>query len=232
MDGAFGYYGKIPAQGDFLRGGLSPDFISPWDAWVQSLLVQGREALAVAWQDAYFSAPIWRFALPPGACGAHAMVGIMMPSVDRVGRQFPLTLACETAATTSWAAYGSASACFETLEDTALAMLEDTATTTDLSERLAAVKLGAIQAAPSTATCGSAMSICGVNQSEGSLIAAGLLSSYGHSPCLWVAAIEGSHRVLITPGLPIGQEEARAMMDSSTPNWSCSPTVPDAEALI
>ncbi len=37
-------------------------------------------------------APIWRFLLPAGACGAQAALGVWLPSVDRVGRQFPLAL--------------------------------------------------------------------------------------------------------------------------------------------
>ena len=31
--------------------------------------------------------------LPPGLCGARAAVGLIMPSVDKVGRYFPLTMA-------------------------------------------------------------------------------------------------------------------------------------------
>ena len=42
-------------------------------------------------------APIWRFALAPGVAGPLPMLGVMMPSVDRVGRQFPLTLAAPMA---------------------------------------------------------------------------------------------------------------------------------------
>jgi type VI secretion system protein ImpM len=38
-------------------------------------------------------APVWRFALPPGCCGAGAAVGLWLPSIDRAGRLFPLTIA-------------------------------------------------------------------------------------------------------------------------------------------
>jgi len=31
--------------------------------------------------------------LPPGMCGPRAVVGLIMPSVDKVGRYFPLTFA-------------------------------------------------------------------------------------------------------------------------------------------
>ncbi len=37
--------------------------------------------------------PVWRFVLSPGLITAGAWVGVMAPSVDSVGRYFPLTLA-------------------------------------------------------------------------------------------------------------------------------------------
>ncbi|MEM7236240.1 MAG: type VI secretion system-associated protein TagF [Pseudomonadota bacterium] len=232
MDGAFGYYGKIPAQGDFLRKGLSPDFISRWDTWLQGVLVSGREALGNGWQDAYFSAPIWRFALPAGAIGATAAVGVLMPSVDRVGRQFPLTLACECDAPSAWAAYQSASALFIRLEDLALGMLEDTAATADLAEGLAQLTLPLQQTALKFGVAGSAMTMSGGAVAEDALIAAGMLSSYGHATCLWVASIDGIHRVMVTSGLPEGVEEACALMDSSHSGWAVPKAPLDLEELI
>ena len=44
------------------------------------------------WLEAFLEAPVWRFVLPPGLCGARAAIGLIMPSVDKVGRYFPLTL--------------------------------------------------------------------------------------------------------------------------------------------
>ena len=35
--GAYGYYGKAPCRGDFLRCGLSPGLVSAWDAAMQAL---------------------------------------------------------------------------------------------------------------------------------------------------------------------------------------------------
>ncbi len=43
--------------------------------------------------DAWLTAPVWRFSLPPGACGPDPVLGLMLPSVDRVGRGYPLTVA-------------------------------------------------------------------------------------------------------------------------------------------
>ena len=52
--------------------------------------------LGDAWLPAWLEAPVWRFALIPGTCGPGAVLGLWLPSVDRIGRYFPLTLAAVT----------------------------------------------------------------------------------------------------------------------------------------
>lgn len=88
-----GFYGKIPARGDFVRAGLPRGFVDAWDGWLQRVLPESRARLGEAWLGAWLEAPVWRFALPAGLCGPDAAIGIWMPSVDRAGRHFPLTLA-------------------------------------------------------------------------------------------------------------------------------------------
>jgi type VI secretion system protein ImpM len=88
-----GLYGKIPAHGDFVRRGLPSSFVGPWDAWLAAAIATAREQLGAQWEAAWDSAPAWRFALPPGACGPDAVAGVMLPSHDQVGRRFPITLA-------------------------------------------------------------------------------------------------------------------------------------------
>ncbi|MCP4043435.1 MAG: type VI secretion system-associated protein TagF, partial [Gammaproteobacteria bacterium] len=51
-----------------------------------------REWLGKHWLDLYLSSPIWRFALAAGVCGPEARTGVLMPSMDKVGRYFPLTI--------------------------------------------------------------------------------------------------------------------------------------------
>jgi type VI secretion system protein ImpM len=88
-----GFSGKVPARGDFVHAGLPRDFTDPWHDW-QSLVIAGsRTLMGDAWLEAFLEAPVWRFILPPGVCGARAAIGLIMPSVDKVGRYFPLTLA-------------------------------------------------------------------------------------------------------------------------------------------
>ncbi len=93
-----GFFGKLPARGDFVGTGLPRDFVDPWDAWWRQGIARTREA-ATDWVAAWLEAPVWRFRLPPGCCGAAPVVGLWMPSVDRVGRYFPLTIAAVGAAT-------------------------------------------------------------------------------------------------------------------------------------
>ncbi|MEO1457159.1 MAG: type VI secretion system-associated protein TagF [Pseudomonadota bacterium] len=93
LTGGWGYFGKISGYGDFVRKDLAPSFIEVWEPWLHAGLQASREALGHRWQEAYLTAPIWRFALPPGLAGPEGMIGVLMPSVDRVGRFFPLTLA-------------------------------------------------------------------------------------------------------------------------------------------
>ncbi len=88
-----GYYGKLPARGDFIARGLPPQFINPWDAWLQQALSASRELLKDDWLESYLSAPLWRFLLPPRLVMPQAVAGVICPSVDRIGRHFPFTIA-------------------------------------------------------------------------------------------------------------------------------------------
>ena len=88
-----GFYGKLPSRGDFVGRGLPRSFLAPWEAWVAEAMAASRLLLGEAWLAAWMEAPVWRFALPGGACGPDASLGLVLPSVDRVGRTFPLLLA-------------------------------------------------------------------------------------------------------------------------------------------
>lgn len=90
-----GFYGKLPSHGDFLRRRVSDRFISVWDSWLQECLAASRTELGDRWLDIYLTSPAWRFACAAGACSTLPVFGVMVPSVDRVGRYFPLTLVAE-----------------------------------------------------------------------------------------------------------------------------------------
>lgn len=86
-----GLYGKLPAKRDFVAIGTSRAFLSAWEPWMQAGLSASRMALGPAWQSTFLKAPIWRFWLGGEICGS-PVIGAFMPSVDGVGRYFPLTL--------------------------------------------------------------------------------------------------------------------------------------------
>jgi type VI secretion system protein ImpM len=88
-----GWYGKIPATGDFITRRMPAAFSEAWDRWLQSAIAGSRERLGGRWRDTYLSMPIWRFVLSPGMLSQNAWAGIMVPSVDAVGRYFPLAVA-------------------------------------------------------------------------------------------------------------------------------------------
>jgi type VI secretion system ImpM family protein len=90
-----GFYGKLPSHGDFLRRRVSDAFVGVWDGWLQECLTASRTSLGDRWLDVYLTSPVWRFACAKGICGAAPVIGVMVPSVDRVGRYFPLTLVAE-----------------------------------------------------------------------------------------------------------------------------------------
>jgi type VI secretion system protein ImpM len=78
-----GFFGKLPATGDFVSRGLPDAFRRHWDGWltrhIAPLLRTGPE-------------------LPPGGLrfrlvsGGRVAAGTILPSADSAGRQFPLSL--------------------------------------------------------------------------------------------------------------------------------------------
>lgn len=135
-----GWYGKIPCLGDFVSRRLPAAFIDAWDAWLQRGMAKSRAVLGEGWLDAYLTGPIWRFALQTDTCGnAHDIwTGVLMPSVDRVGRYFPLTIA-QRIDPRPGALPGilAAQAWYTALEQAALAMLDVDARPEDLDRNLA-----------------------------------------------------------------------------------------------
>ena len=126
IDLELGFYGKLPSLGDFVSRRLPQEFITPWDSWLQSSLAASREVLGEQWLYHYLTSPIWRFALSPGLVGKNAWIGIVMPSVDRVGRYFPLTIACKVPGDVSLLhLFSAASEWFAGLESVAISALED-----------------------------------------------------------------------------------------------------------
>lgn len=121
-----GFHGKLPARGDFLTSNLPRSFVDPWDAWLQAGMAASREQLGERWLSIYLESPIWRFVLSPGACGPWPWAGVLMPSVDKVGRYFPLTIADTLPHNSSpIATVTAAAAWFERAESLAMQALDN-----------------------------------------------------------------------------------------------------------
>ena len=86
-----GLYGKLPSKRDFIATGTPRELLSVWEPWMQGGLSASRHSLADNWQQVFLTAPIWRFWLGAELCGT-TVLGAFMPSLDGVGRYFPLTL--------------------------------------------------------------------------------------------------------------------------------------------
>lgn len=137
-----GWYGKVPGLGDFASRRLPSEFIQPWDEWLQEGLAATRAVLAEGWLDCYLTMPIWRFVLLPGVLGPNGWAGVLMPSVDRVGRQFPLTLALALPSPAAAAHMVFDGAIwFDSLESAALSALDMERDASDLDLALAACAL-------------------------------------------------------------------------------------------
>jgi type VI secretion system protein ImpM len=120
-----GYYGKLPARADFVGRRLARPIIERWDSWLQQCLARSQAVLAASWQSLYLTAPAWRFALPAGTCGTSALIGVLVPSADAVGRCFPLLLAQELPETADTVAIAiGATPWFEAVEILALDALD------------------------------------------------------------------------------------------------------------
>lgn len=132
-----GWYGKLPSLGDFASRRLPHGFIQAWDTWLQAGLDATRGALGPRWEQCYLTAPIWRFVVLPHVVGPAGWAGVLMPSVDRVGRPFPLTVASELPNPGSVArTLLRGSPWFDALEQAALSALDVTLGPDDLDRRL------------------------------------------------------------------------------------------------
>ncbi|HEX5636709.1 MAG TPA: type VI secretion system-associated protein TagF [Gammaproteobacteria bacterium] len=87
-----GLFGKLPAHGDFIHRNLPSDVMNTWDEWLQHYIASSREQMGEAWLNIYLTSPVWRFVFSPGVLDNNSWAGMMIPSVDRVGRYFPFTV--------------------------------------------------------------------------------------------------------------------------------------------
>lgn len=137
------------------------------------------------------------------------MLGVVMPSVDLVGREYPLTLMAPVRNPPSlWDLHFGAAATFLALEDVALASLEDDMTRAILTERLSEIsppRYSQTIDAPSWA----------VEQIEAK-----------RHPSIWTAELEQGARILVSEGLPNAAQMAD-LFDLNAAVWRSHQQMPE-----
>ena len=87
-----GFFGKVPAFGDFLSRRLPVRLRDDWEAWLAGLVVAARASLGDDWPNDWLSAPLWHFVLGRTVAPPDGAAGVLIASADRVGRMFPFTI--------------------------------------------------------------------------------------------------------------------------------------------
>lgn len=222
MSEGFGAFGKMPALGDFFQLNAPPGFVRVWDDWVQGAMTLAGEAAGEAWDDKYMSAPIWRFTLSSGLAGPAKTIGVLMPSVDRVGRRFPLSLMAsvegDRPAAQNHLRHDST---FEQLEDLALSTLEDGMDRDRLAGALADINVPTLSDGANVIRKGGALIMaCAEEKGTAPELAAALLNAEGFAaPSFWTAVLSGSSSTMICDGLPRAAQLS-ALFDLSAPFWA------------
>ena len=85
--------GKLPGHGDFLARSVDYGLREPLDRWMSEWIELAREEQGGDFEAAYESAAPWLFE-------GSATNAVFMPSVDSVGRLFPILAICSASART------------------------------------------------------------------------------------------------------------------------------------
>ncbi|MER9326546.1 type VI secretion system-associated protein TagF [Mesorhizobium sp. M0488] len=131
-----GFYGKMPATGDFVARRLPGDFVRSWDRWLAQHLVP------LIGSEFWPSTTALRFLAGPASFGASA--GIIVQSADRVGRQFPLTVVAQLAEAP--VRLTKAEAWFSNIEEAAIAAQHGELTPDELDAALGALPVPTVEA--------------------------------------------------------------------------------------
>ncbi|HEY7774766.1 MAG TPA: type VI secretion system-associated protein TagF [Marinagarivorans sp.] len=139
MNNVFGFFGKVPAHGDFIERGLPQSFINSMDEWLQGAISCSQGALGNDWLSSYLTCPLWRFGFGEGALDEKQWLGVLCPSVDTVGRYFPLVIATQLKHGNIFAAFQKNSAWFDAVENLALSVLENGLPADEIESQLATI---------------------------------------------------------------------------------------------
>ncbi|GAA6197925.1 hypothetical protein NBRC116598_33700 [Pseudophaeobacter arcticus] len=222
MAAGFGAFGKMPDVGDFFRINVAGGFVRVWDNWVQQLMMEGQAQYGAGFDSHYMSAPLWRFTLAAGLAGPSKIMGVLMPSVDRVGRRFPLTLVLplETPGPPALD-HLREGALFEKLEYIALSTLENGMTKTRLEQELQSLEVPGLRASVPLRQQGETLVLTGSGGDDSLVaihLAGALLAKQVPGGGVWSTYLESGPRMMIRPDLPLGHAGS-GLFDLAAPIW-------------
>lgn len=208
-----GLFGKLPGKRDFIAVNAPAAFLKVYEAWLQGGLTASRLELGGRWQQAFLNAPIWRFWLGQSFCG-QTVAGAFMPSVDGVGRYFPLTVfaAAEPGGAIPHPELDPQDAWFGEIEDFLLRALDPDASFESVSQRLAGLRMpgDALLAPPPPdmarlpdGTIVTALTPSGFPERLAALRVEDHARAYAHASCFWTVGGENFEPLaLVGQGLP------------------------------
>lgn len=83
-------FGKLPTEGDFIRAGADQQLLDFLDSWLTAAWSDFVLSADAGWEARYRVSPLWWFAAPEGG---QIVCGVISPSLDSVGRLFPIVVA-------------------------------------------------------------------------------------------------------------------------------------------
>lgn len=236
-----GLYGKLPMHGDFIHRNLPSIFITTWDEWLQHYVAGSKEHLGDDWLDIYLTSPIWRFVLSSGVINELHWAGIMMPSVDQVGRYYPFSIVTPISAELNPLEFISLeSAWFEKMEELSLQALDEQLHVDELFDEISRVESNFMSSYTSTGRLMESAAIQIDLEFEEQLpmsvyphLLDSILMKTSNSYSLWTT--QGSERIapclFNVKGLP-SVSNIPAMMDGQWSYWGWQQTYGLAESEI
>ncbi len=89
--GEVGCFGKLPISPEFIRVQAKGGTLEAFDEWIQEGLLSCRVTLGPTWKDLFLESNTWNFLFHVPQ-QKEWLIGVMVPSQDKAGRMFPMTL--------------------------------------------------------------------------------------------------------------------------------------------
>ena len=89
--GEVGCFGKLPLSPEFIRVNAKGSTLQDFDQWMQEGLLWCRAKLGPQWRNNFLKSESWNFLFQVPK-QKEWLIGVMMPSQDKAGRGFPMTL--------------------------------------------------------------------------------------------------------------------------------------------